>query len=240
MTKTPHVEEFRAHLLSEARLETLLQSACTHVVAAAPHAEMAGVTLVDENTGDPATVVSTDARVLAIDACQYRTDEGPCLEAARHNRTIRTDRDGSADRWPTFAAALGEGRTGNFLSVPISIDDAVLGSVNVYGYADRNFTVYDEQLVHVVVAALESALWNSRRVRAAQTELSGLREAMRTRATIEQAKGVVMANRGVTADAAFDVLSAQSQNENIKLAVIAERIVRSVQQKQHRIEQHGQ
>ncbi len=228
MKETPHLEEFRSWLVSDTRLETLLQSACSHVVAVAPHAEMAGVTIVDPDTGDPTTVASTDRRVLTIDACQYRADEGPCLEAARHNRTVRIDPVGAADRWPAFASALGDGDARHFLSVPLALDNAVQGSVNVYGFHDRGFTESDELLMQVVGVALESALWNSRRVESARTELSGLREAMRTRATIEQAKGILMAVRGVTADVAFDALASQSQNENVKLAVLAQRIVDSI------------
>ena len=45
--------------------------------------------------------------------------------------------------------------------------------------------------------------------------------AMKSRATIEQAKGIIMASTGCTADEAFEQLRAQSQHENIKLRDIA-------------------
>lgn len=63
-------------------------------------------------------------------------------------------------------------------------------------------------------------------------ELIGLRQAMRTRAVIEQAKGIVMATRACCADDAFDVLVAQSQHENRKLHEVAADLVAS----QHRRE----
>jgi hypothetical protein len=44
---------------------------------------------------------------------------------------------------------------------------------------------------------------------------------MRTRAVIEQAKGVLMAQQGTDADAAFEQLAAMSQHANVRLAELA-------------------
>ena len=58
------------------------------------------------------------------------------------------------------------------------------------------------------------------------TEVSGLRRAMETRAMIEQAKGMVMADRHCTADEAFEVLRRLSMDTNVRLADVAATIVR--------------
>ncbi|MFC7549483.1 ANTAR domain-containing protein [Plantactinospora sp. GCM10030261] len=59
-------------------------------------------------------------------------------------------------------------------------------------------------------------------------ERDGLREAMRTRALIEQAKGVLMARHRIDADAAFDRLSRTSQERNVRLAELAAAVVAQV------------
>ena len=56
-------------------------------------------------------------------------------------------------------------------------------------------------------------------------ELAGVRRAMRNRAVIEQAKGVLVARLGVTPDDAFDQLVRLSQQTNIKLAEVAAALV---------------
>jgi AmiR/NasT family two-component response regulator len=58
-------------------------------------------------------------------------------------------------------------------------------------------------------------------------ELSeNLSEAMKSRAVIEQAKGILMAGSPkLDADGAFDLLRRASQRENVKLREIAQRIV---------------
>ncbi|ROR46123.1 SpoIIE family protein phosphatase [Kitasatospora cineracea] len=54
-----------------------------------------------------------------------------------------------------------------------------------------------------------------------RTELEGLRTAMRTRAVIEQAKGVLVGRLGCTPEEAFEQLVSRSQTENRKLAQLA-------------------
>jgi AmiR/NasT family two-component response regulator len=55
-------------------------------------------------------------------------------------------------------------------------------------------------------------------------EVENLRAAMEHRAVIEQAKGVLMHSMKIGPDAAFAVLVAASQRENVKLRDIATRI----------------
>jgi AmiR/NasT family two-component response regulator len=56
-----------------------------------------------------------------------------------------------------------------------------------------------------------------------------MRLAMESRAVIEQAKGVLMAQRGVDDQQAFDILRDASQRYNRKLREIAAGIVESTQ-----------
>ena len=58
-----------------------------------------------------------------------------------------------------------------------------------------------------------------------QHEISGLREAMASRAPIEQAKGMVMLRYGVDEDAAFRVLRKWSSVHNVKLRVVAAALI---------------
>jgi hypothetical protein len=59
-------------------------------------------------------------------------------------------------------------------------------------------------------------------------ELEGLRDAMRTRATIEQAKGVIMLVRNCGPDEAFHELVRLSQTSQVKLHDLAGSLVQQV------------
>jgi AmiR/NasT family two-component response regulator len=50
-------------------------------------------------------------------------------------------------------------------------------------------------------------------------------ESMRTRAVIEQAKGMIMAQQRIDADAAFELLVQRSQHSNVRLRDVARRLV---------------
>jgi two-component system, response regulator / RNA-binding antiterminator len=64
-------------------------------------------------------------------------------------------------------------------------------------------------------------------------ELVQLRRAMQTRATIEQAKGILMAQRRCTADSAFEVLVQASRRTNTRLAELAANLVEHTAQPGH-------
>lgn len=60
-----------------------------------------------------------------------------------------------------------------------------------------------------------------------QTELDGLRIAMRNRGVIEQAKGMLMLRLDLDEDAAFDYLRTLSNRTNRKLVDVAAEVVRT-------------
>jgi AmiR/NasT family two-component response regulator len=63
-------------------------------------------------------------------------------------------------------------------------------------------------------------------VRAAE-DAANMRRAMESRATIEQAKGILMERLEVTGDVAFAVLSRASQESNVKLRDVADHLVQT-------------
>src|SRR5262245_60573701 len=65
------------------------------------------------------------------------------------------------------------------------------------------------------------------RVQRLEAELSGLRQAMRTRGLIEQAKGRLAERWGVDAEQAFDMLSQLSQEANVRVVDVAAQVMGS-------------
>ena len=63
-----------------------------------------------------------------------------------------------------------------------------------------------------------------------QTELDDCRAAIQTRPVIDQAKGILIAERGCTPEEAFQLLADASQRENRRLRDIAAAIVEGAQQ----------
>ena len=75
---------------------------------------------------------------------------------------------------------------------------------------------------------VESLLIAAHDLEAMAREIEQLREALSSRAVIDQAKGIVMARTGVTADEAFRSLVKMSNDTNVRVAEVAAALVYSV------------
>jgi GAF domain-containing protein len=222
------IEKFRGLLLSHSSVETLLQGLCERVATVVPGADMVGVTLLHSRSRGPTTIACTDSRIVAIESDQDLTDEGPGLEAARTNRIVCVRVGDAWTRWPDFASKAADVGVRSYLSAPLAVDSEHAGSLNLYGFGEHGFNDIDEVLVMMFVTAAQTAVFNSRLLAEALAETEGLRTAMLTRSTIDQAKGILMAVRAISADAAFAALSEQSQRENTRVKDLAARIVDTV------------
>jgi len=67
----------------------------------------------------------------------------------------------------------------------------------------------------------------------ARTLSENLEQAMVSRATIEQAKGIIMSSMGCGPDQAIEVLIKQSQEQNVKLRDLAAELVRNATRRTH-------
>jgi GAF domain-containing protein len=184
-------------------------------------ADMAGITLLAE--GRPATGVFTDPQAAGLDTAQPGAD-GPCRESFRCQQVCRIDSIYTEQRWPEFtAAAAAHGVTAS-LSVPLTACGERLGVLALYSRSGP-FTV--EAVLQAenfavpasVLLANAQAYWDARRL------AERLQLAMRSRATIEHAVGILMAGGGRTPEETFQLLVRASQRENRKLRDLAADIV---------------
>jgi hypothetical protein len=190
---------------------------------------MAGITLVHPD-GTATTPACTDPRVVDVDTDQYRTGQGPCLEAAATRTVVTVRVDELPARWPAFSAAVRGLGVRSYLSAPLHLADDHVGALNLYSFDDHGFSDLDAVLLKIYTTVGETVIGLSRDLERARHEVTGLRTAMENRAVIEQAKGALMASRGIAEDGAFQSLVDASQRENVKLAAVARRIVTSLDQ----------
>jgi GAF domain-containing protein len=192
-----------------------------------PEANFASITLRKGESGFE-TPVSTDAIATRLDEVQYRTGEGPCVDATRRNGDgVAVDQDlRISSQWPRFgpaAADLGVRSVICFGLMP-STPAPRLGALNLYSRQASALTEVDRDVGMLLAAHAGAALAAARSVQAADLRVANLERALLSRDVIGQAKGMLMAQRGISAEDAFDVLRSTSQNLNIKLAHIAEAI----------------
>jgi GAF domain-containing protein len=205
--------------------DTLLRVA-EITTAALPRAAIAGIAMLGED-GRPTTRIYTDEESPEIDEGQYRSGNGPCLDAWREARTVRIDEMLAArEDYPDFANLALDHGVLSTLSLPLIAGEEAIGALNLYSREAFGFSPEDEVLGEELATTAAVVLANASAYWAAFALGEGLKEALRSRAVIEQAKGMLMASSPhIDADVAFDILRRASQRENTKLREVARRIV---------------
>jgi GAF domain-containing protein len=197
-----------------------------------PGADLAGITMLHD--GRPVTAVFTDLTSPEVDRAQYESGEGPCLDAYRFGSVNRVDCMETETRWPAFAAACREHGLRSTLSLPLGLDaGAPVGALNFYSRRPEAFPPSEDELPLAFAESASAVLANAQAYWEAYQLSEGLSEAMRSRAVIEQAKGVLMAQSGFDSERAIEVLKRASQRENRKLRDIAADIVAGVGRPRH-------
>jgi GAF domain-containing protein len=167
-----------------------------------PGADEVSITLID---GDkPSTVAFTGGLAVQLDERQYEDGFGPCMDAARTGGTLALlDLEGEQRYTGFVGAARRAGVTGT-LSVGMPVPGRVVGGLNIYRLGDGRGGAEHLDQDSVPVAELFAgyaavALANAELLQSTQRLAQQMREAMTSRAAIEQAKGVLVAREGMHA-----------------------------------------
>jgi len=204
-------------------LERVVHAVRRHV----PGCEEVGVTVL--SAGRPHTAAYTTVQTLEIDAVQYALDDGPCLDSARNRRENRVDDLVVVDhRWPEFAKECRAEGMRSLLALPLLSGEECVGAINLYAWAPNAFGDFDAALVRMAAARCADAIVAVSTLDGVRRLAGQLEQAMASRAVIEQAKGVIMAMRGVPEHEAFEVLRKTSQDRNVKVRELAHQIITGV------------
>lgn len=153
-----------------------------------------------------------------VDALQEETGQGPCLDAAYQQETVRVPDMTAEQRWPSFAPRAAATGALGMLSLQLFVSGDDLGALNLYSYEAGAF---DDESEHVgLMFAFHAAVAYASVRRQAQ-----LTEALATRLVIGQAQGILMQRYDLDEGPAFAVLVRASRSVNRKLRDVARQLV---------------
>lgn len=193
-----------------------------------PGADLVSVTLRSED-GKFHTPVETDQVAIELDQLQYHYGEGACVEAARPSGPAMASSDDLATdpRWPRFGPAAAELGFRSLVStalLPDATGPRLSGALNVYSRRPYGIAPADRDLLLLLATHASLALATTRAVTHGELRSTQLRQALDSRDAIGQAKGILMARRGIGAEEAFALLRRTSQDLNVKLRDLAETV----------------
>jgi GAF domain-containing protein len=203
-----------------------LSSALTEICRIAGRAVSGadGATVTTLSDGRP-TAVASDDWSKGFDELQYAQHEGPCLDAYRTGNAFRVRDLADEPRWPSYVPLALERGGRSMMSLPMAAEGKLIGALNLYARAPNAFDAEDMSFAEVIAGHAGLACQVSAALFGHRELAEQMAEAMRSRAVIEQAKGILMGSRRCSADAAFDVLVQTSQGSNRKLRDVAQALV---------------
>jgi GAF domain-containing protein len=187
-----------------------------------PGSSAVGVVVAGDNTW---AYSASDPTIASLHRQQLDEGNGPVAESLRFGEARRIDDASAEDRWPGVCSAMLADGLLSCLVLPLRTDREPGGVLVIYGRERGCFAGTGHDLALLFAAQGGVALRNATMYRSCRRLVDNLRVALESRAVIEQAKGILVAEHGFSPDAAFNRLSLLSQNTNKKVKDIAADLV---------------
>jgi GAF domain-containing protein len=193
----------------------------THTIFAV---DGAGLMLTDDDAGLRA-VAASDDRFAHLEELQIQHQEGPCIDAFEHKTLVSAHNLADDQRWPAFSSAAVARSVRAVLASPLPYNRDAVGVVAVLSEQHRPWSA-EAELGLLAFTDLAALLIASMMHSEQQAQMAvQLRAALDSRQVIEQAKGVLMANQGISARAAYEQLRAQARAGRRKLNAVCAEVV---------------
>jgi GAF domain-containing protein len=172
------------------------------------------------------TLVATDEDLAVLDALQY-LDGGPCIAAAEAEQALeyRPSPRLDEDEWQLFAQGTAAAGVRSSLSLPILVDDTVVGSVNLYGASDDAFTGRHERVATIFDAWAPGAVANADLPFSTRRTAEQAPRILRDDLHLEIATGVIAAREGLDRAAALERLRDAARRAGVSEERLADAMV---------------
>lgn len=165
------------------------------------------------------TVAATSPIVAELDKVQLEHGEGPDVDVLSDPaNSVLVDDTTRDERWPRWAEAVAANGIRSMLGIRLHTSATTIGSLNLYDTRPHHFTEEDRDVAQIFARHAAVALSSAR-------DTVNLWKAIDARRLIGQAQGILMERYGMDADQAFAVLRRYSQDHNVKLHLVAERLI---------------
>lgn len=175
-------------------------------------------------------VAVSDDRLGHLEELQICHHEGPCIAAFDDKELVGVEDLKQDARWPLFSAAAVDQGVRAVLASPLPYNQDAVGVITVLSEQAHPWSAEGE-LALLAFTDLAALLIASMMQGQQHSELAAqLQTALDSRAVIEQAKGVLIGQQGISARAAYEQLRAQARSQGRKLAAVSAEVVRNAAQ----------
>ncbi len=220
---THAVSEFARTLARGSAISEVLTDLAERVTAALGVAG-AGVSILE--SGEFRFSAASDERSANLERAQEAGQAGPCVDACLTGKVVAAaGLPETSPGWGAYQQAARDAGIVAVASVPMRHDGKSIGTVGLYSASRRDWSADDLRaagiLADMATGYLVQAWELDRQCRVNEQ----LQEALDSRIVIEQAKGVLAAERRISVDEAFEVLRRHARSHSASLRSVAEAVV---------------
>ncbi|MQA11075.1 MAG: ANTAR domain-containing protein [Pseudonocardiaceae bacterium] len=180
------------------------------------------VALVLSGNADTPPILATAAEsVRDLDSIRAVIDEGPSADCMSECRLIGSADLRSETRWPAFTLAALNAGFATAHALPLLLRAERIGTLTLFRRRAGALGDHNAAVATALAETATAALLSRRTIYAARTRAGQLQAALRTRTTIEQAKGYLAARRGDSVDAAFELIRSTARQHRRRLSDVA-------------------
>lgn len=187
-----------------------------------------GGVMLESPAGDLQLAVALSAEMEALEQAEIDNRQGPCHEAYRTGECVVIDdlRDEDArDRWPTVTQQMDDMGLVGAYAFPLRLRDDTIGALNLYRDTPGAFRARDIRLAQAFADVAAIGILQQRLVIDAQHRSAQLQHALDSRVLVEQAKGIICAERNMTMLDAFELMRSYARDHNRNLRDVAAAVV---------------
>lgn len=169
---------------------------------------------------------ATEDRAAALERVQEAGQAGPGVDACRTGMAVTVaDLPQTPRGWSRYQQAACDAGIAAVASVPMRHGDESIGALDLYSASRRDWSAADLGVIGILADMATGYLVHARELDRQERINEQLREALDSRIVIEQAKGVLAAERRISVDEAFEVLRRHARRHSTSLRSVAEAVV---------------
>ena len=220
---TQTLSEFASTLVKDFSISDVLHDLAERATAVVG-ADGAGVSL--QHAGHLRFATALDEWSSNLERVQETEQAGPCVDALQAGEAVAVADLTEADRgWGAYGQAAREAGIVAVAGIPMRLNGEKIGTLNIYSNTRREWSEEDLGAAGVLADIATSYVINASKLAQQRRINEQLQEALDSRIVIEQAKGILSAERSIPIDEAFELLRQHARSHRAALRSVAEAVV---------------
>ena len=206
-------------LVADFDVVDFLTTLCEHATVVSG-ADAVGIMLTDHR-GELRFMAASNDAGRNLELLQLRLGEGPCLDCVRTMEPVVNTDLAATDNWPAFAPDAIEAGFHSVHAFPMRLRDQAIGALNLFSVSEMRFEPGEVRVVQSLADVATIAILQERSIARAEALTEQLQGALNSRIIIEQAKGALARQEGISVDEAFERMRERARSSRQRLVDVA-------------------